>query len=441
MQILNIRAENFKGIKLVEVQPTKDTTVIGGQNRAGKSSLLDAIAATLGGAKLCPKEPIRQGQTEARCEIKLEGDAARLLPPCTVIRTWRHSTKSDQIVSELEITTADGYRAPTPQTILNDIVGPLGFYPERFLRMSPKEQAEVLRNLVGLDFGKLDAEHQQSYDKRTEVNRIGKTMKARYDAAPHHENAPKEEVSVSALMTELQRRQEVNRRNDFVRGELKALKDNLANVDTNTASAEYDVAELEEKLKQAKARLEDLHKKHATVTGNINVKSVEVNGLADADCLEIQYQIAESETVNREVRENAERIKLGVELETERAKSQTLSDRIKAIDEEKQNLREEAKWPVEGLGYDENGVTLLGRPFDQASATEQREAAFGIVAALNPTLRFAMIKDGSLLDDESLADFGRIATENGFQLFVERVGRGAECSVIIADGEVEEDNA
>ena len=60
------------------------------------------------------------------------------------------------------------------------------------------------------------------------------------------------------------------------------------------------------------------------------------------------------------------------------------------------------------------------------------------MAALNPTLKFAMIKDGSLLDDESLGDFARIATERGFQLFVERVGEGQECTVVISDGEVKD---
>ena len=110
------------------------------------------------------------------------------------------------------------------------------------------------------------------------------------------------------------------------------------------------------------------------------------------------------------------------------------------LDASKQTMREEDEWPVEGLGFDEDGVTVLGRPFDQASSTEQREAAFGIVAALNPTLKFAMIADGSLLDDESYADFARIAAEKGFQLFVERVGKGKECTVIISDGEVEEND-
>lgn len=434
MQILNIKAENFKGIKLVEVEPKGTTTVVGGMNRAGKSSFLDAIAATLGGAKLCPKRPIRDGESQGSCEIVLEGDADRLLPACTVVRTWLR--KGDRVVSELEIKTADGYRAPTPQTILDDVVGPLGFDPERFLRMKPKEQAEVLRNLVGMDFSELDAERQKVFEKRTEVNRDGKAMKARFDAMPQHEDAPAEEVSVSALMTELQRRQAVNACNQTHRDALADLHADLNVADQQIASAELDVQEFENRLATAKDRAERLKKDKATTTGNANIKSVEVNNLKDQDEAEIQQQIAESETVNRRVRENAEYAKLETEVKAEEEASAKLTDRIKEIDAKKQTMREEAKWPVTGLGYNEDGVTLLGRPFDQASATEQREAAFGIVAALNPTLKFAMIKDGSLLDDESLADFSRIARSTGFQLFVERVGRDENCTVYISDGEV-----
>ena len=435
MQILNIKAKNFKGIKLVEIEPEKTTTVVGGKNRAGKSSLLDAIGAVLGGAKLCPKQPIRDGQDSAKCEIKLEGDASRLLPSCTVVRTWERKA-SGRIVSALEITTEDGYRAPTPQTILDDVVGPLGFDPERFLRMTPKEQAELLRELVGLDFTDLDTKRQQTYDERTTVNRNGKTLKARFDAMSHHEDAPGEEVSVSALMTELQRRQAVNQRNEEVRREFGHLQVRIDECTQQIVSAELDVEEFEKRLQQAKVRVDEVRKKKATATGDRNVKAAEVNDLRDADDAEIQEQIADSETVNRKVRENAERVKLESDVEAERKQSTALSDQIKDIDAKKQKMREEAKWPVEGLGYDEDGVTLLDRPFDQASATEQREAAFGIVAALNPTLRFAMIKDGSLLDDESFEDFGRIAAEADFQLFVERVGEGKECTIVISDGEV-----
>jgi len=437
MQILNVKAENFKGLKLVEVVPEKGTTVIGGKNRAGKSSLLDAIAATLGGVKMSPKKPIRDGEDKARCEVALEGDQSRLLPPCVITRTWERRDNGS-IKSQLEIVTADGYRAPTPQTILDDVVGPLGFDPERFLRMKPKEQAEVLRGLVGLDFTELDAERQKWYTKRTDVNRDEKKLKARLDAMPHHADAPEEEVSVSALMNELKRRQAVNQHNTDVLNELTALEDGLVSQNKQIEQDELDIGEIEERLERARGGLEELRKKKAKNTRDIDAKSAEVSGLKDEDEPEIQGQIAASEDTNRNVRDNADRVRARRDLATERVVSAEMSDKIKDIDARKQELREGATWPVDGLGYDEDGVTLLDRPFDQASATEQREAAFGIVAALNPSLKFAMIKDGGLLDDDSLADFARIATEKGFQLFVERVGEGKECTVVISDGEVKD---
>ena len=48
MQILKVRAENFKGLRLVEIEPKQGTTVIGGANRAGKSSILDAVQKNFG---------------------------------------------------------------------------------------------------------------------------------------------------------------------------------------------------------------------------------------------------------------------------------------------------------------------------------------------------------------------------------------------------------
>lgn len=435
MQILSVKAENFKGLKLVEVEPQKTTTIVGGKNKQGKSSLLDAIAATLGGAKLTPGKPIRDGETEAKCKIKLEGDAARLLPACTVTRTWTRR-KNGSIKSELEIITDDDFRAPTPQTILNDVVGPLGFDPERFLRMKPKEQAEVLRGLVGLDFSTLDADREKAYAKRTEVNRSGKTMAARFETMVHRDDAPEEEVSVSALMTELQRRQAVNQRNEGVRGELDDLKRIVVTRENELEAAKIAAERLESQLSSARRDVEASKQGKANADRDVVVKSTEVKTLQGADEAEMQQQIADSETVNQLVRMNVERAKLETELGAERAASAVLSDLIKDIDAKKQKMREEAEWPVADLGYDDDGVTLFDRPFDQASATEQREAAFGIVAALNPALKFAMIKDGSLLDDDSLADFSRLAAERGFQLFVERVGEGKECTIVISEGEV-----
>ena len=54
----------------------------------------------------------------------------------------------------------------------------------------------------------------------------------------------------------------------------------------------------------------------------------------------------------------------------------------------------------------------------------------------NPKLPVVLIRDGSLLDEASLAAVGQQAAEAGAQVWVERVGRGDECAVVIEDGEI-----
>ena len=49
MKIVSLEAENYKRLKAVEITPDGNMVVIGGRNAQGKSSVLDAIWAALGG--------------------------------------------------------------------------------------------------------------------------------------------------------------------------------------------------------------------------------------------------------------------------------------------------------------------------------------------------------------------------------------------------------
>ena len=53
----------------------------------------------------------------------------------------------------------------------------------------------------------------------------------------------------------------------------------------------------------------------------------------------------------------------------------------------------------------------------------------------NPELRIAEIRDGSLLDDKTLAMIEEMAKEEDFQVWVEKVGDSG-VGVIIEEGEV-----
>lgn len=436
MHIVRLQVRDVKGAKFIEITPKETTTVVGGNNGQGKSSLLDGVAMALGGRKLCPERPIRKGATKAHVEVELDGDPKRLFPACTVVRDFWLKKDGVSVESKLEIITKEGYRAPSPQTLLGDIVGPLGFDPESFLRMSGKEQADVLRNLVGLDFSELDKEFTELYRERAKVNDAGKRLKVQYEALPHYPEAPGKEVSVAALVDELRTRQAVNAGQAKRRKELDKLEATRQEAITRKQIAATQIAELRMKL----AALEESHKaldEHVAGLGaQYDVMAAEIAAIVPADTAEVEERIAESEEVNRQVRENDARAEMAARLEAERARSKDMTARLTAIDERKDALRRAAQWPVAGLGYDENGVTYQELPFDQIAASEQRRVAVGIACALQPTLRFFFLKDGSLLDDAAKAEFATLAAEHGCQCFMEVVGTGDEAHIVIEDGEV-----
>ena len=56
--------------------------------------------------------------------------------------------------------------------------------------------------------------------------------------------------------------------------------------------------------------------------------------------------------------------------------------------------------------------------------------------ALNPTLRVLLIRDGSLLDDDSMRLIAEMAAKADAQVWLERVGEGDKSAIIIEDGQI-----
>ena len=62
MKINKLEIDNVKRVKAVSLKPTENgLTIIGGNNGQGKTSILDAIAWTLGGDSYRPSQPERAG--------------------------------------------------------------------------------------------------------------------------------------------------------------------------------------------------------------------------------------------------------------------------------------------------------------------------------------------------------------------------------------------
>ena len=54
----------------------------------------------------------------------------------------------------------------------------------------------------------------------------------------------------------------------------------------------------------------------------------------------------------------------------------------------------------------------------------------------NPELRVIRIKDGSLLDADGMAMLKAMASENDFQIWIERVADSDPIAVVIGDGSI-----
>ena len=162
----------------------------------------------------------------------------------------------------------------------------------------------------------------------------------------------------------------------------------------------------------------------------------DVADLEDENTEEVRKRLFSAEESNRKVDDNHAHAELSADLEALAERTRQLKRSIDMCDDRKANMIIDATYPVDGLTADDDCAMLDGVPFSQASHAEQLQCSVAIGLALNPTLKVLLIRDGSALDANSLEAITAMARDAGAQLWIERVGHGDECTVIIEDGEV-----
>lgn len=411
MKIVSLQAENVKRLRAVEIRPDGALVVIKGKNGAGKSSVLDAIWMALGGKSAIPSEPVRTGNKKA--SIRLE------LTDLVVTRTLTPDGGGT-----LKVEGKDGTKFSSPQAMLDKLVANLSFDPLEFSRMKPKAQAATLSALVGLDFSKQEIERQKHFERRTDVNREVKRLEGELSGVREHRDAPADELSVAAMMDEL-------RAGEAVHAKIAKAVADAKLEERKAADARAEVEKLRSRAIELKGIAEQADKK-------ADALSLEGYSLAKTapDVAAMRTRIASADAVNTKVRENKKRAELAKKLSVQRAAAEGLTDSIQSIDDDKQRQLQEAAFPLPGLSLTYDGVTLNNLPFEQASSAEQLRASVAIGLALNPKLRVLLVRDGSLLDEDSLRLVAEMATAKDAQVWVERVGTHDAIGVLIEDGAV-----
>jgi predicted ATP-dependent endonuclease of OLD family len=409
-RLVEMRAENFKKLKAVAVKIDGTVFKVSGRNEQGKSSLLDAVAAAIGGKDAFPAEPVRKGQNK----IFLDFGGLKLTR-----RIWNKD--GGGIGHDLVLEYSDGKRPKEKQNVLDTLRGsPIADDPIAFARLKPKERYDLLKQLVpDFDFEDHAQQRQDLFDERTQVGREFYRAKGAADSIVIPPNAPLKLVDVTELAAAMRAAAESNsdidrraaRREGFV-DELEAMRDRADQMAAALKALQQEIAAREAKLKDAEQ-----------LPSKINT-------------LEIEQQIMDAERLNAAARKRADRVAKDAEASALETKYESLSQRIKAMDAAKAAAIEGAKLPVRELTFGDSDILLDGLPFDQASTARKIRVSTALLMALKPQLRVLLVREGSLLDEDARAALEADAKANDFVVLMECVGAGDGSGIVIENGEV-----
>lgn len=430
MRIVQLHAENFKRLGVVEISPEGNLVTIGGKNGHGKSSVLDAIYVALKGRAVAPPRPIRKG--EEQCTIRLDlGD--------WIITRKFHAKDGGDFTDSLRIENPDGLRqTKNPQQMLDSLLGEVGFDPFEFVKLKPKAQAARLLEMVPLsiDLDEFAAADASDFANRRDINREVARLKAQLDGIPAEE-VPADVPDRAALADQLGNAADTNARInedkasrekrrgaiDLGRAEVAAKRERAKQLRIEAEGLDMDAADLEQRVSAAETALEGL----PPVDDYVDTDAIRAK-LRDADAIQA--------TVERQKR----RADLAAELAEAEALSEFYTEKMAERARQRNAALAEAEMPVPGLAFaiaEDGSATLTyeGLPFDrdQISTAAQLRVSTAIGMAANPRLRVLRIMDGSLLDEDSMALLAEMAEAEDFQLWVEVVGDGG-VGIIMENG-------
>lgn len=442
MKITACHIQNFKRIEDISIAPDADRTLVllGGKNAQGKSSVLDALTAAFGGKRAEPTDPIRHGADAA--EIRVELDGGEL----TIRRVITASG------SAIEVRDRIG-AVKSPQAVLDKLVGARFLDPLAFLQLAAKEQrAQLMRLIEGADrIAGLNEKRQRAFDRRTEVGRD--LTKAKGELARLPEVKVEQPIDIAALNEEVRQLAEQQRAGD---GLGRAYEQCVRETDAARKNLEDKRAEMrriQAEIERLQDKLEDLSAQAESWAGDVDkCEQVAADAKAKLDAAaakwselapqraQLDADLARANEHNRAVfaaeAANKRRAEAAAEVEKLAKETEQLTGVIATIDTRKAEILGAAKLPVDGLGIADDGIELDGVPFSQASDAERWRVALALAIAAAPGLADVWIRDGALLDEESLARVAEHAAAAGKRVWIERVGTRDPGVIVISDGKV-----
>lgn len=433
LSIVRLEVDSYKRLRAarLELSP-KGLVRVRGRNGAGKSSTLDAVLDLLGVER--PERPITEGQHAGFVEAVLESDDpnARL-----VVRERLTRDSGGQAKRALTIEAADGSKVSGPAGVLKALRGRF-VDPVAFLDMKPDEQVKTVLHVLGLadELGRLEQVVQGHYDRRRDLGRDADRLeKAAGELALEVEGLPPVVAEGTA--------QELGER-------LKAAKDRNANLQTwadRRDEAASRGKELTRRVQELEAELSNARERKAQAVADWGTANGVLQAHQPEDTAPIEAALANVEAAARDQARRELAAKARNEAINARGLHAEAERELAAARDAIGALLGSVEFPIDGMRYDheakelqvstipdavrrdgealnrymlEHGPCLV--PLSQASQAERLKVAAAIaMAGAGEGLGVLVVREGSLLDEQSQAELAALVQARGFQLLFEVV--------------------
>lgn len=407
--IASLELENVKRVKAVKLEPSEaGLTIIGGNNRQGKTSVLDAIMWALGGNDYKPSNP---------------QNAESVTPPYErIVLSNGYIVERKGKNSALTVTDPTGQKAG--QTLLNSFISKLALDLPKFMEAKDKEKADTLLQIIGVgdELARLDRKEKELVNDRLLIGRVADQKEKAVKEMVFYADAPDELVSAAEL---IQRQQSIL----AINGENQRKREKASQLEWQEQAKRTEVEQMRALLAQKEEEL-------LTLQTDLETARASALDLMDEATDEIEASIANIEDTNRKVRANLDRSRAEDEAKQYRSQYDGFTIQIQSVRDERTALLDGAELPLEGLSVVDGELVYNGQKWDGMSGAEQLIVATAIVRKLNPECGFVLLDKLEQMDAVTLKEFGAWLEKEGLQAIATRVSTGEECTIIIEDGYV-----
>jgi len=419
MRLCRVTIDNILGLEHLELVPGA-VTVISGANGVGKTSVLEAIKAGLGGGR--DATLLRKGAKEGQVVLVLDDGT--------------------EITKRVGATATTIVKHPTfgaiakPQTYLDKLADALSVNPIAFLAAPPAKRAEWLLEVLpskvtdedlkgagvvtlppasenGLQ--RIDTARKAAYDERTGVNRTTKEKKATIaqleaslppdSGADPRQEAATAEQEISLLSKGLNTNVDSARLEEF---ELTKI----VNTETDAAIRKLEI-ERTEKLAAIRAHSSARRDKAAAkIQPQIDAATARVS--AARTRAERYVSDQRSRTF---VSEHREAVAALEENATHLTATLEKLDALKAA--------ALANLPIKGVEVRDGEVYVDDIPFDRVNRARQIRTALNVARLRAGQLGLVLVDGLESLDPQTFAEFEKAAEKSGLQFVVNKVSEGA----------------